>query len=86
MKNFGHTTVVNILIGVVIGFFISYLFGPQQAFNVTPLRFSRTDQIGHHHNHDAHDESDVDDAEAPEQAIHFHANGSDLRMFILGLI
>jgi len=73
----GNATIVNILIGIVIGFCISYLFGPTKLTDdVTPLRYLRVTPQRAEHHHDAHDEADVDDDEAPEKAIHFHGNES----------
>ncbi|VDM85322.1 unnamed protein product [Strongylus vulgaris] len=39
--------------------------------SIAPVRAHR------HSHHDAHDEGEVDDEEAPGEAIEFHANGSD---------
>ena len=82
----GNATIVNILLGIVIGFCISYLFGPTKLTDdVTPLRYLRVTPQHAEHHHDAHDEADVDDNEAPEKAIHFHGNGSGHRKFLYEL-
>ena len=84
MTRIGNTTIINVLIGIVIGFCISYLFSTNGLSNdVTPLRYFRVAPPPAEHHHDAHDESDMNDSEAPEKAIHFHGNESGHRKFTL---
>ncbi|CAJ0599461.1 unnamed protein product [Cylicocyclus nassatus] len=73
MKLPRSSPVVYIGIGVVIGLCISIVsrtgggYGTSMSF--APLR-------PHRHIHDAHEEAEVNDDEAPKEAIVFHANGS----------
>uniref|UniRef100_A0A914YA64 Glycoprotein-N-acetylgalactosamine 3-beta-galactosyltransferase 1 n=1 Tax=Panagrolaimus superbus TaxID=310955 RepID=A0A914YA64_9BILA len=76
---FGNQAVINIFVGVVIGFFFAVFFEPLRYTNTQPLRYFRTfaptEKDTHHH--DAHSDSDVNDADAPKEAYHFHPNGTD---------
>ena len=82
MARVGNATVINIFIGVVIGFCIAIFFEPlRYADKSAPLRYLRTFELVEkkHDHHDAHSESDVNDADAPKEAFHFHANGTNQR-------
>uniref|UniRef100_A0A7E4UW09 Glycoprotein-N-acetylgalactosamine 3-beta-galactosyltransferase 1 n=1 Tax=Panagrellus redivivus TaxID=6233 RepID=A0A7E4UW09_PANRE len=81
MARVNNTTIVNILVGVVIGFLLSVLFEPfgNVTNDLSALRYFRQlpEELSHGH-HDAHSEDDMIDANAPNEAFHFHPNGTDL--------
>ncbi|KAH7722582.1 glycoprotein-N-acetylgalactosamine 3-beta-galactosyltransferase 1 [Aphelenchoides avenae] len=71
-----HPAVVNILIGVVIGLCIAFVFLP----NDSAARWQRVggaSERAHRDHHDAHDEHEVDDESAPSEAMHFHAGSGN---------
>lgn len=73
-----NPAIINVLIGVVIGLCIAILFLPSNFSNSgysirTPLMREHAD-----HRHDAHNDEEVDDSGAPQQAMHFHGNNNSL--------
>lgn len=75
-----NPALVNVLIGVVIGFCVAFLFLPS---NIRNSGFSirspeNRESADHLHRHDAHNEEEVDDSGAPKQAMHFHAGNDSL--------
>ncbi|PIO73246.1 hypothetical protein TELCIR_04782 [Teladorsagia circumcincta] len=70
--------IVYIGVGVVIGLCLALIVGPRanglypyySTGSVPPLRPHR------HGHHDAHEEGELDDEDAPNEALEFHANGS----------
>jgi uncharacterized membrane protein YccC len=71
---------INVLIGIVIGLCIAFLFLPTGTnFAIrTPLSRITEQSSEHLHKHDAHNDEEVDDAHAPQQAMHFHSGNNSL--------
>lgn len=73
-----HPAVVNILIGVVIGLCIAFVFLPNDSATRWQRVGGATENANEHKDHhDAHEEHEVDDENAPAEAMHFHAGGGN---------
>ncbi|KAL6728103.1 hypothetical protein Aduo_009909 [Ancylostoma duodenale] len=77
MKFPRSSPIVYIGVGVVIGLCLSFISRPgglglkyRGPLSISQLRPHR------HGHHDAHEEDELDDEDAPREAVHFHANGS----------
>ncbi|KAI1729915.1 fringe-like domain-containing protein [Ditylenchus destructor] len=82
MLKFHVQTLVNLLIGIVIGLLIAFTFIPADVSRYKSEKIAtrqeeyshRKDAHGNHH-HDPHDENEVED-NAPAAPMHFHANST----------
>lgn len=66
---------IYVLIGVALGFSLSFLsLSGGYGFSSPRIAHQYTDR---HHHHDAHHESEVDDSDAPSSPLHFHGDATD---------
>lgn len=68
---------LNLGLGVIIGLTLAvFIFpgGDRSSINYNYVRSPLN--RGHAHHHDAHNDEEVDDSDAPSQAMHFHGGGN----------
>lgn len=75
-----NNTIVNILIGIVIGFCLSFIITPPNTSSNFP-KFQYIQSLIFDNNtkdrrHDAHNEEELDESNVPDSPMHFHENGS----------
>lgn len=74
-----NPAIVNVLIGIVIGLCIAFLFLPSNFSNSGySIRTPLGRDLHSDHRHDAHTDEEVDDSNAPKQAMHFHGGNDTL--------